>query len=110
MKRWVFPLVFLIAWLSIVPCCEAEGHEEEVVETCPGKSQTEGEECPSELPCSPFYNCGTCVGCISPKDFLLDLQPGSQTESVLFFESTFKLALGILFQPLKPPRKFFQLA
>src|SRR5690554_6741788 len=110
MKKWVFPLVFLIGWLSTVPCCDAAGHEERLVETCTAESQTEAEECSAELPCSPFYNCGTCVGCIYPKDFLFVLQPGSQPASILFFESTFKLPLGNLFLPLKPPKKFFQSA
>ncbi len=110
MKGWVFPLVLLIGWFSIVPCCDAANHKEAEVDRCTGESQTAGEECPDELPCSPFYSCGACAGCISPKTLLLDLKAANQPVSLLFFDYSFKLPIGDLFLPLKPPRTFFQLA
>ncbi len=110
MKGWVFPLVFLIGWLSIVPCSDAAVHGELKVRICAGESQTNGEECPVAFPCSPFYSCGTCIGCIAPKTLLLDLKAGNQPVSLLYFEYLLKLPSGDLFPPLKPPQKFFKLA
>lgn len=52
-------------YLSAVPCCQLEDPcdepDHEVTET----SSKSGADCPdSEEPCSPFYVCGACPGCI----------------------------------------------
>ncbi|WP_143155989.1 hypothetical protein [Cyclobacterium lianum] len=109
-RTGVFLLVILVAWLSVVPCCEAVHHCAYEGEACTDVSYSNEEGCTDELPCSPFYTCGTCTGCISPKTYPLVLEFTVGAVPTFVFEITPGLPRGILPLPLKPPRHFLQLA
>ena len=58
-------MAFLTLLLSAMPCCVPEEHRAEAIHQASQAPEQSGEDCPeSEGPCSPFYACGTCPGCV----------------------------------------------
>jgi len=58
-------LTFLTLLLSAVPCCQKEDHCDESEHEVSQSIMSSGDDCPeSDGPCSPFYACGSCPGCI----------------------------------------------
>jgi hypothetical protein len=62
MKLISILLATLILSFSAIPCCEAEDNcQEEILSNSSESTHHSGSE-ESNLPCSPFYSCGTCTG------------------------------------------------
>ncbi|MDP2069136.1 MAG: hypothetical protein Q8K04_09230 [Lutibacter sp.] len=62
MKTLCFILSLYVFFLSVVPCCSDENCDDEVIiENADNHSQEHNEEKDCNA-CSPFLNCGTCIG------------------------------------------------
>jgi len=62
MKTLCFILSLYVFFLSVVPCCSDDGCiDETITENAYNHSQEPAEEGDCN-PCSPFLNCGTCIG------------------------------------------------
>ncbi|WP_268036923.1 hypothetical protein [Algoriphagus sp. PAP.12] len=63
----VFPVLLALFsfWLTAMPCCSTENKCDTIEENQNSDSQ---DDCEDQLPCSPFYSCGSCTG-FSTEDF-----------------------------------------
>ncbi|WP_128756273.1 hypothetical protein [Leeuwenhoekiella aequorea] len=63
MRFLVILLSFITLFASVTPCCSDESVcDSESTELCGSASGNDTEK--SHLPCSPFFNCGSCSGFI----------------------------------------------
>lgn len=66
MKILCFILSLYVFSLSVVPCCSDDNCDDEIVtENAYNHSQDSNEEGDCNA-CSPFLNCGTCIGFVFP--------------------------------------------
>ncbi|MHB1146086.1 MAG: DUF6660 family protein [Lutibacter sp.] len=66
MKIFCFILSLYVFSLSVVPCCSDDNCNDEVItENADSHSQEPNEEGDCDA-CSPFLNCGTCIGFVFP--------------------------------------------
>lgn len=103
MKILVLSFALLTLFLSSSPCCTEE-------DTCGEKAEincqdhSDDEEHQSELPCSPFYSCGTCSGFNKPGVFKLS---GAYFSENVIFTSYYLSGKseGFSIIPFKPPKQ-----
>jgi hypothetical protein len=104
MKVITVILSFLTILLSTYPCCEDKGSCSDVstIDYCGSESS---QEVPhgKDGPCSPFYNCGRCLGfTITYKTLALDsLEIEIETLPIPYIDI---LPKEVYFYSLKPPR------
>ena len=107
MRILAFLLSFVVLWMSVVPCCEAQSHAEIFDTDCASTHQDPCQDGEAELPCSPFFTCGACVGCLVSKDFHFDSHSPHNLESYELIDFRDDLTLGNKISLLKPPKNFF---
>jgi len=61
MKLFPFFIAMLILLLAVQPCCAGDEACDEIKAEQTENRHSE-QDCGNELPCSPFYSCGSCLG------------------------------------------------
>jgi hypothetical protein len=98
-------LSILILGLSAAPCCTDEDICHEEIDSCKDEASQPMESGESELPCLPFYSCGSCTGFnLVTLDFSnLNHQFNEKPD----FSASYFLGVPQIYRPslLKPPKQ-----
>lgn len=103
MRVLAYILALMTLVLSAAPCCMLEDHPDSIWQESPESASAPGEDCPeSKGPCSPFYACGACPGCIeaAANEWAMVAHPTTRMQiSILQPESEPKSLVRRLFRP-----------
>ena len=90
MKTLCLLLSLYVFSLSVVPCCsDSECNDEIITENVENHSQDHNEEDDCNA-CSPFLNCGTCIGFVFTNlQIDIDEIPSDEEQFVAIYKSRF---------------------
>jgi hypothetical protein len=98
-------LSVLILGLSAAPCCAAEDTCHEEIESCKPEPPQPADNEESQLPCLPFFSCGSCTGfnVVTVEFSNLNSQVNLEPD----FRSSYLLGIPQIYKPtlLKPPKQ-----
>jgi|GEM_PF-2567102 len=101
----VLPVLFALLTITFAafPCCIGEDScttpEEEKF------AMEQEHECEDQLPCSPFFSCGSCTGfSVLNQEFKIENEPVTFKESI-YIPRSLALREQALNRKIKPPRQ-----
>lgn len=91
MKIFCFIMSLYVISLSVVPCCSDDNcNDESISENINNYSQDPKEEEGDCNACSPFLNCGTCIGFVFTNlQIDIDEIPSDEEQFVAIYKSRF---------------------
>lgn len=89
MKILCFVMSLYVFSLSVVPCCSDDNCDDEAIENAENHSQEPKEDGDCNA-CSPFLNCGTCIGfAFTNLQVDIDEIPSIENQFVPIYKSQF---------------------
>lgn len=90
MKTLCFILSLYVFSLSVAPCCSDDNCDDEIISEYADSHSQDSEEEGSCNACSPFLNCGTCIGFVFVNlQIDIDEIPAVENQFVPIYKSQF---------------------